>query len=150
MQSQPVSFTIAEPLYRLDFIEKVAKALAVFEQSGKEDYADFLGHYGRFEHNPRAEDIYKIHVADIGGLLSENWKSKRGYNRTSDHFVVYSQHWFLRERFHILAVVTPNAHQRIDSLITALIDKAEAFNAMTKAQIEQLPSYTANDYTEIK
>lgn len=150
MQPQIVSFSIAEPLHCFDFIEEVARALAVFEQSEQEDYAEFLGHYGKLENNPRARDLHKIHIANIGGLLSDNWKSKRGYNRTSDHFVIYCHHWNYSKCFHILAVITPNAHQRIDSLITELIDKAEAFNAMTKAQIEQLPSYTANDYTEIK
>lgn len=47
-------------------------------------------------------------------------------------------------------IVSFSIEEPLHSLITELIDKAEAFNAMTKAQIEQLKSYTANDYTEIK
>lgn len=151
MWLQEVKVTIEKPLYeQWDFIEKLAVGIAKYEASNGECYEYFLGHKGKFENNPRAESLHKMHIANIGGLLSDNWKSQRGYNRKSNHFVIYSEHWDLDGRFHILDVVTPNAHQRIDSLIADLIDKAEAFNAMTKAQIDQLKSYTANDYTETK
>lgn len=127
-----------------EIIEKIAVGIAVFEESDRENYAHFMGHYGQFENNPRAKNLHKIHIANIAGLISDNWQSKRGYHRTSDHFAVYSEHWLDKELLHLLDIITPNAHQRIDSLISDLIDKAEAFNAMTKAQIAQLKSYTAN------
>lgn len=149
MLKQEVKVTIAKELYqKWDFIEKIAIGIAKYEASDGEHYEPFLGHKGKFENNPRADSLNKIHIANIGGLLSDNWKSQKGYKRTSNHFVVYAEHWNLDDCFHILDVVTPNAHQRIDSLITALIDKAEAFNAFTKTQIEQMPNYTANSLNE--
>lgn len=140
--------TLNPSLENSETIAKIAVGIAKFEESGRENYAHFMGHYGQFENNPRARDLHKIHIAQIGGLMSDNWQSKRGYNRTSDHFAVYCEHWTNKELLQLLDIITPNAHQRIDSLITELIDKAEAFNAMTKAQIEQLTSYTANDYKD--
>lgn len=145
MWHQEVKVTIATELYQQwDFIEKIAVGIAKYEASNGEYYEPFLGHKGKFENNPKADSLHKMHIANIGGLTSENWQSERGYKRTSDHFVVYSEHWAIEGAFHILDVVTPNAHQRIDSLITTLIDKAEAFNVMTKAQIAELTAYTAN------
>ncbi len=118
--------------------------VAIFEDSSKTLYADFLGHYGKLENNPRADCLEKLHIANIGDLFSTQWQSKKGFYRKSDHFVIYSKHWLFREYIQILDIITPNAHKRIDSLISDLLDKAEQFNAMGKAEIEALPHYTAN------
>lgn len=135
---------IRKELASLTKIERVAVGLALFEQSGRDYYPSFFGHYGKFENNPRAEDLSKLHIASIADLTSSQWQSKRGYQRKSDHFVVYCRHWYERNYFQILDIVTPNAHNRIDSLIVDLLNKAEQFNAMSKTEIDNLTQYTAD------
>lgn len=122
---------------------EIAQSIAVFEASGRIHYPKFFGHYGGFENQPNADNLHKLHLAGIHGLTSTNWKSSRGYQRTSDHFAVYCEHWLNHKWLQLLAIVTPDAHQRIDKLLPALIEQTEIFNALSEPQIKQLTHYTA-------
>ncbi|TNH04289.1 hypothetical protein FHQ26_01830 [Testudinibacter sp. TR-2022] len=132
-------------LVNIPHIEKIAIGVALFHDTGR--YPDFLGHYGGFELNPKAVEsqLHKLHIA----LYQSDWNLKswqrNGSRRTSDNFVVYTQHFFCEDCFQLLGIVTPEAHAKIDSLLTAFIDKAEQFHCRRRTELLEQPHYLSQN-----
>ena len=56
---------------------------------------------------------------------------------------MFLRHWLCPEYVRILDIVHPDAHERIDNLIPALVKQAEKeFFNMGKGELEKLTHYT--------
>lgn len=101
-----------------------------------------LGKNGGFERNTEAtrSGIMKMHIKIKGeGFWSSRLSQEK---RTSNNFLVYVRHWDHIERYQILAIVTPDAHERIDGLLPNLIKTAEkCFHDLNDAQLKNLKYY---------
>ncbi|MFC0308305.1 type II toxin-antitoxin system YafO family toxin [Gallibacterium trehalosifermentans] len=121
----------------------------MFEESGKQTYPSFLGHYGDLNNNAGAKDsqIEKLHIAlSDADYNLKTWRSPNGYHRTCDNFLVYVRHYFHDEYYQILDIVTPNAHTKIDSIVHVIIDYAEKFHSLELSSLKTLPFYTVKGY----
>ena len=45
--------------------------------------------------------------------------------RTCDNFLVFAQHLYDDEHYQILAIINPDAHQRVDAMLPRLVRLAE-------------------------
>ncbi|TYG34810.1 hypothetical protein FW755_06775 [Lonepinella koalarum] len=145
-----VFVSIENELVDIVHIDRIAKAVAIFEASKQQIYADFLGHYSGLDSNPQAKEcgLNKLHIAlTEEELISRQWhfNSHRPQNRTSDSFIIFVRHWLYPEYVRILDIVSPQAHQRIDKLIPDLINKAELFFSFNKAILEKQHHYIPDD-----
>lgn len=139
-------FTISGELQTFPHIEKIAVGLAIFHNTG--NYPSFLGHYGQLERNPLAmqSNIHKIHIALYQNDFDlETWQNRNGAYRTCDNMVVYTQHFFQDEYFQILGIITPNAHARLDKLITDLIEQAEKFHSLRPTDLLKIKYFSAEN-----
>lgn len=123
-------------------LEKLAKSLVYFANSGFSDFPHIFGSYGGFERNPKAvqAQIYKIHIAlTEQDLISKFWRYKYKPNRRqSDNFLVFNSHWAYPNLFQIIDIISPNAHKRADKLLPMLIDRAETFHDFEIKELEKL------------
>ncbi|MFU2074807.1 type II toxin-antitoxin system YafO family toxin [Gallibacterium anatis] len=107
-------------------------------------YPPIFGHYGGFERNTQAEEsgIKKLHVA-LGkkDFLLKTWRFADGDKRTCDNFLVYVRHWVYSDYFHIIAIITPNAHANADKLIHGIIEQAEVFHANGLPDLQKIPYF---------
>ncbi|MCI7718570.1 type II toxin-antitoxin system YafO family toxin [[Pasteurella] aerogenes] len=136
---------ISPHLTNIPNIQKIAVGLAIFHDTGK--YPDFLGHYGKFENNQRAMNslISKMHIALYrADWTLKSWKNRNGYNRTSDNFIIYVKHFFADDYYQILDIVSPEAHKRINSILSSLIEKAEQFHSLRDSDLHQLETFSNN------
>lgn len=101
-----------------------------------------IGKNSGFERNHSATScgIIKAHIKIPGaGFWPANLPQK---NRTSNDYLVYVRHWDFSDTFQILAVITPDAHERIDGLLPTLVDIAEkSFHDLNDAQLKALTYY---------
>ncbi|MBP1034038.1 type II toxin-antitoxin system YafO family toxin [Serratia fonticola] len=101
-----------------------------------------MGRNGGFERNTAAQTsgVLKIHIKVPGEPF---WPaSVRQINRTSDNYLVYVRHWEEPETFQIIAVITPDAHDRANSMLPALIKIAEDdFHCLNQHQLLSLIYY---------
>ncbi|QIE96388.1 hypothetical protein G5574_05165 [Pantoea stewartii] len=101
-----------------------------------------LGKNGGFERNTNATQsgILKIHIKIPG---SGYWPTNLSQvKRTSNDYLVYVRHWDYNEKYQILAIITPDAHERIDGLLPDLIKIAEkCFHDLNDNQLKQLTYY---------
>lgn len=139
--------SVSDDLVDFPHIDKIAKGVALVLESGAEIYPNFLGHYSGLDNNPSAKEykLSKLHIAlSEEELNSVSWRKPKGQSRTSNNFVVFIRHWLCPEYVRILDIIHPDAHERIDSLIPALINKSEMqFFNLGKSQLEQLNNYVA-------
>lgn len=101
-----------------------------------------LGKNGGFERNNAAiqSSILKIHIKVPGETLWNAADVQR--YRTSNNYLVYARHWDLTQKFQIICIVTPDAHQRIDGLLPSIIKIAEdGFHSLNEEQLNQLTCY---------
>lgn len=150
-----VYVSVDDSLVNFHQIDKIAKAISIFEGSKQQIYANFLGHYGGLDNNIRAKEcgISKLHIAlNEKEMNSKKWhlNQKRPQNRTSNSFVVFVRHWLYDDYVRILDIVSPDAHERIDALIPKLVDKAETFFNLGKSDLNNLVNYIADDLVEGK
>ena len=136
---------IDESLTNIPNIQKLAVGVFIFEISNKQTYPDFLGHFSDFNESPQAKtaQIFKLHFIkpDEKGILK--WgRTKNGFNRTSDNFVVYTRHIFFDDLYKIIGIVTPEAHKKMrenQNLLNSFIEKAEAFHQERRNELLKLP-----------
>lgn len=114
--------TLLEPLRPL------AEGLLTFEASYRQIYPSTIGNYGRFEENPRSllAGIHKLHIA-VSEADFTKWQGKVGQSRKSDNYLVYAKHDFEDDVYLILDFISPDAHQRIKSVLADLVLIAEEF-----------------------
>lgn len=111
----------------------------LFDLLDKNEITSALGRNAKFERNRAAcdEGIYHIHFC-FPSEITEKWLRKDPFHRTSDNFVIYVRHWRFDKLCCILAVITPEAHQRIDHLLPQLIVKAQHFNQLGREELAEL------------
>ncbi|MBG2709211.1 type II toxin-antitoxin system YafO family toxin [Proteus mirabilis] len=96
----------------------------------KEDnvLSNYLGANGRWENNAKLCQslISKIHIRMP---LEPEWNKKTPQiQRKSNHYLVYCQHWLYPNRYQIIAIMSPNAHEIAKtSFLTILEKRAEEF-----------------------
>lgn len=75
----------------------------------------------------------------------EPWSSKLPLSRrTSNNYLVFVRHFYIDGYFQVLAIISPNAHQQIDSMLGALIELAEkTFIELSKEELDTLAHFTA-------
>lgn len=101
-----------------------------------------LGKNGGFERNNAATQsgILKIHIRIPGEALWGVADVQR--YRTSNNYLVYARHWDFTDKFQIISIVTPDAHERIDGLLPDIIKIAENdFHSLNQTQLDQLTCY---------
>lgn len=101
-----------------------------------------LGKNGGFERNNAAtrSGIMKIHIKIPGEAHWVIGEAQR--YRTSNNYLVYTRHWDFSEIYQIIAIVTPDAHERIDGLLPDIIRIAEHdFHALNEEQLKELTFY---------
>ena len=87
-----------------------------------------FGRDGMWEMNSRTRDsqIYKLHIR-----LSDEvpWKKhKPQIDRVSNNYLVYTQHWLDNERYQLISIMSPNAHELArTSFLAELERRAEQF-----------------------
>lgn len=111
----------------------------LFDFLDKNQPTQLLGRNARFERNRAAcdEDIFHIHFC-FPSEVNPQWLQKDIYYRTSDNFIIYTKHWRFDKLCCVLAVITPEAHQRIDGLLPKLIQEAQYFNGLGKDDLLEL------------
>ncbi len=138
--------SVSDDLIGFPQIDRIAKGVAVVLESNAEIYPPFLGHYSGLDNHPLAKEYHlcKLHIAlSTAELTSKTWRKPKGQSRTSNNFVVFLRHWLSPEYVRILDIVHPDAHERIDNLIPALVKQAEKeFFNMGKGELEKLTHYT--------
>ncbi|MBD2791643.1 type II toxin-antitoxin system YafO family toxin [Xenorhabdus szentirmaii] len=119
-----------------------AKALADFLNRNK--LSGYLGKLGGFERNPHsnAAGIYKAHVRIP--VLEQPWnKAVRQPQRSSDSFLIYAVHRTYPIHIQIIGVITPNAHEKMDKLISTVIEMVEGkFQCLRETELKSLNSYS--------
>ncbi|EJA5052709.1 type II toxin-antitoxin system YafO family toxin [Salmonella enterica] len=101
-----------------------------------------IGRYGGFERNNEAtkSSIMKVHIKMTGEGF---WSSDiRQINRTSNSYLVYAMHWNFSDKVQIIAIVSPDAHERIDRLLPDIIRITESdFHSLSESELNQLELY---------
>lgn len=138
--------SVSDDLINFPQIEKIAKGVAVVLESNAGIYPRFLGHLSGLDNHPLAKEykLSKLHIAlSNAELNSKHWRKPKGQSRTSNNFVIFVRHWLAPEYVRILAIIHPNAHERINSLIPLLVKKAEKqFFNLGKPELIALNNYT--------
>lgn len=127
---------IADNLTVQGYARELSSFLSGVSLSGR------LGKNGGFERNTAAtaSGIMKIHIKAPG---EEFWRSQqRQTQRISDNYLVYARHWDMNNLYQVIAIVTPDAHARIDGLLPGIIKAAEAaFHDLNESQLTQYLFY---------
>ncbi len=101
-----------------------------------------LGKNGGFERNTSAtaSGIMKMHIKVPGEGF---WNPRqRQAQRTSDNYLVYARHWDMIDLYQVIAIVTPDAHARIDGLLPDIIKAVEeSFHDLNENQLTQYVFY---------
>lgn len=90
--------------------------------------SNYLGADGRWESNAKLCQslISKIHIRMP---IEPEWNKRTPQiQRKSNHYLVYSQHWLNPDRYQIIAIMSPNAHEIAKTSFLAVLEKrAEEF-----------------------
>ncbi|RDL25957.1 type II toxin-antitoxin system YafO family toxin [Serratia fonticola] len=121
-----VSVTISEDIEHRHIAEQYAGLFLAWKKS--DILPASFGRNGMWELNARTKDsqIYKLHIR----LPDETpWKKhKPQIDRCSNHYLVYVQHWLDSDRYQIISIMTPNAHEMArTSFLVELERRAELF-----------------------
>lgn len=89
-----------------------------------------------------AANIKKIHLKLPG---DKPWPPEYSLSqRTCDNYLVYAKHLYNDEHYQIVAIISPNAHDQIDSLLPSIIKLVEdTFSELPQAELDQLKTYNA-------
>ncbi|MNG76506.1 type II toxin-antitoxin system YafO family toxin [Serratia fonticola] len=119
------------------FAIQVARCLSNLQAS------PLLGARGGFERNhaSMSAGIEKFHVRMPD---EEPWKSHLPLSRrTSNNYLVFARHFYNDDYYQILAFITPDAHQKIDAMLPALIELAEkTFIEISDEELEELEQFS--------
>lgn len=90
--------------------------------------SNYLGADGRWESNAKLCQslISKIHIRMP---IEPEWNKRTPQiQRKSNHYLVYCQHWLNPDRYQIIAIMSPNAHEIAKISFLAVLEKrAEEF-----------------------
>ncbi|WP_159566313.1 type II toxin-antitoxin system YafO family toxin [Budvicia diplopodorum] len=109
---------------------EIAKAYAKLLQDWKRTsiLPSVFGRDGMWELNNRTRDslIYKLHIRLLDDVP---WKKhKPQIDRVSNNYLVYTQHWLDNERYQVISIMSPNAHELArTSFLAELERRAEQF-----------------------
>lgn len=101
-----------------------------------------IGKIGGFERNPAAcaSEIRKAHIR----MPSEQpWHhAKEQPFRSSDNFLIYCHHHEISDHYHIIAIVTPDAHAKIDKMLFGICEYAEKnFHNLNSRELKELQTF---------
>lgn len=134
--------SITGELCHLAAAHKYAQMLADFLSNGSQ-YWCFCS-LGGFERNydAMAANIRKIHLKLPG---DKPWPPDAPLSaRTCDNFLVFAQHLYDDEHYQILAIINPDAHQRVDAMLPRLVRLAEEkFIELSSDELARLKTYDA-------
>ncbi|UIW10334.1 toxin [Flyfo siphovirus Tbat2_3] len=137
-----VRVSVTEGLYRLGAAHKYAAMLAEFLSKGTQYWC--FGSDGGFErsYEAMAANIKKIHLKLDG---DPPWPPGCSLSqRTCDNYLVYAKHLYNDEHYQLLAIISPNAHSRIDSMLPAIIRLVEdTFSEISEEELGRLKTYNA-------
>ncbi|MDE9589281.1 type II toxin-antitoxin system YafO family toxin [Xenorhabdus bovienii] len=89
---------------------------------------DIFGDEGRWEDHASlcASFVFKIHIKLPD---EEPWPAKMPVAaRKSNSYLVYTRHWCEPEKYQLISIMTPNAHELArTSFLSVLVDRAEDF-----------------------
>jgi len=137
-----VKGSITECLYQQGAAHKYAKMLAETISNSAQYWC--FGSHGGFErsYEAMAANIKKIHLK-----LPEDkpWPPEYSLSqRTCDNYLIYTKHLYNDEHYQILAIISPNAHEQIDSMLPAIIKLVEEnFSEMPQNELDKLKTYDA-------
>ncbi len=110
----------------------------------KSSTSPLFGARGGFERNRSAvaAGIEKFHIRMPN---SKPWASHVSLSRrTSNNYLVFARHFYKDNYFQILALISPDAHQRIDDMLPAIIDLAEKhFIELSDAELFSLHHFSS-------
>ncbi|ASQ79604.1 hypothetical protein B1023_24300 (plasmid) [Enterobacter hormaechei] len=94
--------------------------------------SDLLGRDAPFDFPPFAVDANVRHI-HVNLNFQLTWSARQeNYNRTSDHYLIYTEHMWDNGRFLLMGLITP-AHERMPARDTRLLsyfsEVAESFHA---------------------
>lgn len=98
-----------------------------------------LGKLGGFERNAQAcaSGIRKAHIKMPNEKSWEHGKAQPF--RSSDNFLIYCHHHDASDHYHIIAIVTPDAHSRIDKMLFGICEYAEKnFHCLNSRELKDL------------
>ncbi|MCT8347623.1 type II toxin-antitoxin system YafO family toxin [Photorhabdus temperata] len=62
--------------------------------------------------------------------------------RVSNNYLVYARHWERSDTFQIIAVIVPDAHEKIDAMLPDIIEITESdFQSLNQPQLGLLTYY---------
>ncbi|EIX9337709.1 TPA: type II toxin-antitoxin system YafO family toxin [Klebsiella pneumoniae] len=137
-----VRVSITSGLYQQSAAHRYAKMLA--QTISNETQYWCFGSHGGFErsYEAMAANIKKIHLKLPG---DKPWPPEYSLSqRTCDNYLVYAKHLYNDEHYQIVAIISPNAHDQIDSLLPSIIKLVEdTFSELPQAELDQLKTYNA-------
>lgn len=132
--------SITQGLSRSGAAHKYAKCLAEHLSSGKQFWC-FGSHGIERNYEATSANIRKIHLLIEG---DRPWPPEAPLSeRTSNNYLVYTKHFYREDHFHLLAIISPNAHQVVDDLLPRLVELAEDFIEISDDELEKLHIYDA-------
>lgn len=98
-----------------------------------------LGKLGGFERNAQAcsSGIRKAHIK----MPHESpWPGNKAQPfRSSDNFLIYCHHHDTSDHYHIIAIVSPDGHSRIDKMLYGICEYAEEnFHCLNSRELSSL------------
>lgn len=101
-----------------------------------------LGKLGGFERSPQACDSC-IRKAHIKMAHEEPWpRGKPQPFRSSDNFLIYCHHYDVSDHYHIIAIVTPDAHKKADGMLFNICEYAEKhFHCLNSKELLTLETF---------
>lgn len=137
-----VKVSITEGLYKLAAAHMYAKMLA--ETISNDTPYWCFGSHGGFERSYEAmsANIRKIHLKLPG---DKPWPPEYSQSqRTCDNYLVYAKHLYNDEHYQIIAIISPNAHDQIDSILPSIIKLVEeTFSEISQEELDELKIYQA-------
>ncbi|EAS8534066.1 hypothetical protein EHZ41_22380 [Salmonella enterica] len=137
-----IAVSINSRLQHNKAIQTYARMLAQFLD--RDELTGWLGRNSSFERNKQAikSGVFKMHVR----LLHEKpWSSHtRQPNRVCDSYLVYAQHWDIRNYYQVVALISPEAHKTVDKFLPAIIAIVESeFQVLNEQELKALLHVTA-------
>lgn len=131
--------SITSSLAKNNIFQYYARALSLVLNGGSNSR---IGKLAGFERGSFTRNSL-IRKAHIKMPNETSWDSShRDAFRTSDNFLVFSQHYLYSDYYQILTIITPNAHSVADQMLQSLSVLAEnTFHCLNQDQLSTLKQY---------
>lgn len=121
-----VAISIHKDVEHPDIASEYASKLKNLKNNGV--LSPYIGCEGMWEGNKGLckSFVYKIHIRlpDDGGWPKDWPKAKR----KSNNYLVYARHWLDVERYEVISIMSPNAHEKAKTSFMAELERrAEEF-----------------------